>query len=613
MKLYWLSNAPHVGSGYGQQTDIFTRLARQAGHEVIVRAVYGLHAAQMKDAQGRHILPVTAKDYGDDVLVIDERVNQPDVAVVLADIWVYSEKTLRDTNAVFWAPIDHGTIPPAVLAKLQMVKHRWAMSKHAYKLMHEAGLNPVYVPHGIDTGTYKPMDRKNARQQMGWQDYEFIAVTVAANKGPFDRKNLRAMLKAWAHFVKSHPKALLYIHSNPLPQASPYDLERIARFYDIPAHNLRFADAYKMMNGGYTNEFLNQLYNTADVFLLPSKGEGFGIPVIEAQAAGCPVIVHDWTAQSELCGAGWKIEIDPLDDLEYTDQNAEWAVGRPSKIVEALEQAFEKRGDVELRNQAWEFAREYDAKHVWDKYMWPAMQAMMGNQQLRAERTQQRRSLRTNKVAIGMIVRDDAEMLRQHLPIVAQSGLPIVAIDYESDDDSAELLREHGATVITRTWPRNFGEAVNYLIDQCEELGYDGMIRLDADETMHQGDLQYIAEQLASRSLIAMGRLNFTQDRTKVNFATYPDIQYRAWQLHRGIHFQGIVHETIIIPANTATHIDTQRHIFHYGYTRSLDEINKRRQMYAELKGEPFEPLSIYPDGELFNDEQPMLREGVTA
>jgi glycosyltransferase involved in cell wall biosynthesis len=39
---------------------------------------------------------------------------------------------------------------------------------------------------------------------------------------------------------------------------------------------------------------------SADVLLLASRSEGFGLPVIEAQSVGTPVIVSDHTAQPEL-------------------------------------------------------------------------------------------------------------------------------------------------------------------------------------------------------------------------------------------------------------------------------------------------------------------------
>ena len=54
------------------------------------------------------------------------------------------------------------------------------------------------------------------------------------------------------------------------------------------------------MRAGIPAETLASIMRSANVLLLASRGEGFGIPVIEAQACGTPVIVTDWTAQPEL-------------------------------------------------------------------------------------------------------------------------------------------------------------------------------------------------------------------------------------------------------------------------------------------------------------------------
>jgi len=53
-------------------------------------------------------------------------------------------------------------------------------------------------------------------------------------------------------------------------------------------------------NDKIPSHWMGSLYRSADCFILPTRGEGWGMPILEAMASGLPVIATNWSAQTEF-------------------------------------------------------------------------------------------------------------------------------------------------------------------------------------------------------------------------------------------------------------------------------------------------------------------------
>lgn len=101
-------------------------------------------------------------------------------------------------------------------------------------------------------------------------------------------------------------------------------------------------DRIKIM-GPVPDEELISIYDSIDVFLLPSKEEGFGYPVIEAQSRGIPVIVYkDLRIAEEVCKYCIKVE-------ELNDESIERALRVDKNTLREYARNFtEERSTREL-------------------------------------------------------------------------------------------------------------------------------------------------------------------------------------------------------------------------------------------------------------------------
>lgn len=376
MRILWFSNAPWAHTGYANQTALFWHRIQAAGYPVTLAANYGLQGSPLnisEHGQDSRVLPMGMTAHGNDIIASHAVYTKADIVITLYDAWVFDPSVTARFRWVPWAPIDHDPAPRSVTHVLKYAYQAIAYSRFGQDRLAQAEIDAEYIPHGIDTTVFKPTPKTYARKLTKFpaqvDDYDFLAVMVAANKGAPSRKSFGQALYAWKQFVNDgHPNALLYLHTNAGTQQQGVDLEEMCSALGLKPKNVLFADPYWNILG-YPDTYMATLYSAADVLLSPSMGEGFGLPIVEAQACGCPVIVGDWTSMPELTFAGWKVKGEPFP----TPQGAWQFIPYIGDIRNAIQQAYDAREDKGLRNTARQGALAYDVGRVMDEYWKPVL------------------------------------------------------------------------------------------------------------------------------------------------------------------------------------------------------------------------------------------------
>ena len=373
-QLLWhsLANAPWAGTGYGAQTALFTpHLAEH--YDLTISSYYGLEGAIIP-WRSIPVLPGIGATYGNETILDHARVSfgelRDGLVVTLMDVWVLDPGVWSKLNTVCWVPVDHQPAPGPVVEFLRdSGAVPMAMSKFGRDELAKAGLEPLYVPHAVDCSVYRP--KEGARERTGMPEEAFIVGMVAANKGNPSRKCFQEAFEAFKLLHDRHPESRLYLHTEMTGRFDGVNLGELAQAIGIPEGVLIACDQYHTLHFPFPDDVMADIYSSVDVLLAPSAGEGFGIPSIQAQACGTPVIVSDFSAQPELCGAGWLIE----GTRRYTPIGA-WQF-RPDipDIFDALRRAIARppAHREEMAEKAREFAKQFHIDHVLGEQMLPVL------------------------------------------------------------------------------------------------------------------------------------------------------------------------------------------------------------------------------------------------
>ena len=270
----------------------------------------------------------------------------------------------QGTN-IQWIVFESTRVPEIIMRTMLRADLVWVPSDWGRQTLIDNGLDPdrvAVVPEGVNPARYHPWtgQRRHPRRR-------FLTV------GKFEqRKSQLETLQAWAQAFGNRNDIELVIKTGYFGSA-----EAKAQQLVDTVHALKLTNV-EVIWGDMTPDQLWELYRSADVFVLPTRGEGWGLPIIEAAAMGLPIVTTMYSGHQQYLQhiassvVPVSFDLEPIDCPEFqmyyptTDGNwGQWARPRVDSIASAMLHALDNLDH--LRAEA-----KVNAQTVRGQFSWAA-------------------------------------------------------------------------------------------------------------------------------------------------------------------------------------------------------------------------------------------------
>jgi glycosyltransferase involved in cell wall biosynthesis len=216
------------------------------------------------------------------------------------------------------------TMTPIMLARIKSLLTVSAFSKGEIAQVYKYPEKKIFVVPNAVSGDFHP-----GSQETNKQDY------LLAVSSPSAHKNFSRMIEAFL-MLRGHEDLQLRIVGGASGVFNDDNLQRLAS-----------RDSRIQFLGRLSDSELIAQYQNATAFVFPSLYEGFGIPPLEAQACGCPVLAANAASIPEVLQAS-ALYFDPLDVSHMSAAMERILTDIP------LRQSLRRRGLINVARFSWE-------------------------------------------------------------------------------------------------------------------------------------------------------------------------------------------------------------------------------------------------------------------
>ena len=284
-ELQWHSVVNHP-LGYALHSRKMMRALHFAGLRVSYRNVYG------------HNDGVTDDELINDLMRRQPTRHAPQIAYSQADAF---RRVKGGQPRVGWSMLEVTGLPREWVDGCNAMDEVWVPASFNLETFRDSGVRtPVrLMPLGVDTNYFHP-EIAGCRP---CNRFTFLSVFEWG-----ERKAPEILLRAFAQeFKESEDVMLLLSVYNRDPSVN---VQR-----EIDKLGLRrTAPVVVMVNPQFRDYQMGALYRSADCFVLPTRGEGWGMPVLEAMACGLPTIATAWSGPADFLhdGNGYPLNVQEM-------------------------------------------------------------------------------------------------------------------------------------------------------------------------------------------------------------------------------------------------------------------------------------------------------------